>query len=100
MKITKRQLGRVVREALLREEEDMSMYDDITKVPLNLPPKPDKPSKTQANIVTDMEVPVELINDLTEYLEDMSGLKLKGSGFIASRARDLLLRIERELGIL
>lgn len=103
MKITKRQLRRIIKEEkakLLREEEDMSMYDDITKAPLNLPPRPDKPSKTQANIVTDMEVPVELINDLTEYLEDMSGLKLKGSGFIASRARDLLLRMERELGIL
>ena len=103
MKITKQQLKRIIREErarLLREEEDMSMYDDITKAPLNLPPNPGKQSKAQANIVTDMEVPVELINDLTEYLEDMSGLKMKGSGFIASRARDLLLRMERELGIL
>ena len=103
MKITKRQLKRIIREErarLLREEEDMSMYDDITKAPLNLPPRPDKPSKTQANIVTDMEVPVELINDLTEYLEDMSDLKMKGSDFIARRARELLLRMERELGIL
>ena len=103
MKITKRHLRRIIKEEkarLLREEEDMSMYDDITKVPLNLPPNPGKQSKTQANIVTDMEVPVELINDLTEYLEDMSGLKMKGSGFIASRARDLLLRMERELGAL
>ncbi len=47
-----------------------------------------------------MQVPIELFNDLTEYLEDMGGLKMKGSGFIASRARDLLLRLERELGIL
>ena len=100
MKITKRKLRRIIREALLREADDMSVYDDITKVPLNLPPNPGKQSKAQANIVTDMEVPVELINDLTEYLEDMSGLKMKGSGFIASRARDLLLRMERELGIL
>ena len=49
MKITKRQLRRIIREEkarLLREEEDMSMYDDITKAPLNLPPRPDKPSKT------------------------------------------------------
>ena len=85
---------------LLREEEDMSMYDDITKAPLHMPPRPDKPSKTQANKITHAEVPVELIDDLTEYLEDMSGLTMKGSGFIKSRARDLLLRMERELGAL
>ena len=98
MKITKRQLKRIIKEEkakLLREEEDMSMYDDITKAPLNLPPRPDKPSKAQANIVTDMEVPVELINDLTEYLEDMSGLTMKGSGYIKSRARELLARIQK-----
>ena len=103
MKITKNQLRRIIKEEkakLLREEEDMSMYDDITKVPLNLPPRPDKPSKAQAKIDTYMEVETELFNELTEYLEDMAGLKLKGSGFIASRARDLLLRLERELGIL
>ena len=103
MNITKRQLRKIIREEkarLLREEEDMSVYDDITKAPLHMPPRPDKPSKTQANIVTDMEVPVELFNELTEYLEDMAGLKLKGSGFIASRARNLLLKMERELGIL
>ncbi len=103
MKITKRQLKRIIREEkqkLLREEEDMSKYDDITKAPLHLPPNPGKQSKAQANIVTDMQVPIELFNDLTEYLEDMGGLKMKGSGFIASRARDLLLRLERELGIL
>ena len=102
MKITKRQLRRIIKEEkarLLREEEDMSMYDDITKAPLNLPPRPGKPSKAQANKITHAEVPVELINDLTEYLEDMSGLKMKGSGFIASRARDLLAKVQKEAGI-
>tara|TARA_B100001057_G_scaffold393840_1_gene402864 strand:+ start:591 stop:890 length:300 start_codon:yes stop_codon:yes gene_type:complete len=99
MKITKHQLRRIIREEksrLLREEEDMSMYDDITKVPLNLPPNPGKQSKAQANIVTDMEVPVELIDELAEYLEDMSN----AGGTLGKRARDLLLRMERELGIL
>ena len=42
MKITKRQLRRIIREALLREVDDMSVYDDITKVPLHMPPRPDK----------------------------------------------------------
>ena len=79
----------------MMEEEDMSVYDDITKAPLHMPPRPDKPSKAQANKITHAEVPVELINDLTEYLEDMAGLKMKGSDFIARRARDLLAQISQ-----
>ena len=62
--------------------------------------KAQRDAATVPDIDTNMQVPAELFNDLTEYLEDMSGLKLKGSGFIASRARDLLFRMERELGIL
>ncbi len=42
MNITKKQLRRVIREVLLREADDMSVYDDITKVPLHMPPRPDK----------------------------------------------------------
>ena len=92
MKITKKQLRRIIREEkakLLSEASpaDMSMHDAADHY-------------EQERIDTNMQVPVELFNDLTEYLEDMSGLKMKGSGFIASRARDLLLRLERELGIL
>ena len=51
MKITKKQLRRIIREELLRETDDMSKYDDITKVPLNLPPRPDKltPFRSQAD---------------------------------------------------
>ncbi len=91
MKITKRQLRRIIREEKARLSEsspaDMSIHDAADHY-------------EQERIDTNMQVPVELFNDLTEYLEDMSGLKMKGSGFIASRARDLLLRLERELGIL
>ena len=102
MKITKRQLRRIIKEEkakLLREEEDMSMYDDITKVPLNLPPRPDKPSKAQANIVTDMEVPVELFDQIVKFLEDIVEMHGSNPGF-GKRAGDLLLKMERELGIL
>ncbi len=48
MKITKNQLRRIIREALLREADDESMYDDITKVKTHTP-QPDnhpKPSIT------------------------------------------------------
>ena len=102
MKITKRQLRRIIKEEkakLMREEEDMSMYDDITKAPLNLPPRPDKPSKAQANIVTDMEVPVEIFDQIVELLEDIAEKHGGNPGF-GKRAGDLLLRMERELGIL
>jgi len=92
MKITKSQLRRIIKEEkakLLSETSpaDMSMHDAADHY-------------EKERIDTNMQVPIELFNNLTEYLEDMAGLKLKGSGFIASRARDLLLRMERELGIL
>ena len=42
MKITMNRLRGIIREVLLREADDMSAYDDITKVPLHMPPRPDK----------------------------------------------------------
>ena len=73
MKITKRQLRRIIKEEkakLIKEQ----MGSEV------------------------VEVPLALFNDLTEYLEDMSGLRLKGSGFISSRARNLLLQVEKQVG--
>ena len=92
MKITKRQLRRIIREEkarLLKESRpsEMSMHDAADHY-------------DRQRIDTNMQVPAELFNELTEYLEDMSGLTMKGSGFIKSRARELLLKLERELGIL
>ena len=101
MKITKRQLRRIIREEkarLLREEEDMSMYDDITKTK-TYTPQPDNHPKTRANIVTDMEVPVKLFDEMVEFLEDISSSGTQSGGY-GKRARDLLLKMERELGIL
>lgn len=45
MKVTKIQLRRIIREALLREADDMSMYDDITKVKTHTP-QPDNHPKS------------------------------------------------------
>lgn len=92
MKITKNQLRSIIREEktrLLKEAKpsEMSMHDAADHY-------------DRQRIDTNMQVPAELFNELTEYLDDMSGLKMKGSGFIASRARDLLLKLERELGAL
>ena len=73
MKITKRQLRRIIKEEKVRILEEQ-MGDDT------------------------VEVPLALFNELTEYLEDMSGLRMKGSGFISSRARDLLQQVLRQTG--
>ena len=88
MKITKRQLRRIIREEKARLMSEVS------------PASSGMASSTMDNINTNIQVPAGLFNELTEYLEDMSELKLKGSGFIASRARELLLKLERDLGIL
>tara|TARA_B100000214_G_scaffold333416_1_gene275454 strand:- start:762 stop:1190 length:429 start_codon:yes stop_codon:yes gene_type:complete len=39
-------------------------------------------------------LPKDLVFELIEYLQDMSGLKLKGSNFIASRAKELLAKMD------
>jgi len=93
MKITKKQLRRIIRE----EYDQLPQAGDPAEAARL---KAQRDAATVPDIETNMQVPAELFNELTEYLEDMSGLKLKGSGFIASRARELLLKLERELGIL
>jgi len=55
MKITKRQLRRIIRETLLREADDMSVYDDITKAPLHMPPRPDKHTEFRSQADRDGE---------------------------------------------
>ena len=93
MKITKLQLRKIIRE------EKEKIMKEVSPADMGMAAaRMDDQNRDAIN--TNMQVPAELFNELTEYLEDMSGLKLKGSGFIASRARDLLLRMERELGIL
>ncbi len=104
MKITKRQLRRIIREEKARLLED----DKYAQLPqagdpaeaARLKAQRDAATVPHSDINTNIEVPVELFDQLAEYLEDMSGLKLKGSGFIASRARELLLKLERETGVL
>ena len=93
MKITKRQIRRIIRE----EYENLPQAGDPAEAARL---KAQRDAATVPEINTTMHVPAELFNELTEYLEDMADLKLTGSGFIKSRARELLLKLERELGIL
>ena len=93
MKITKNQLRRIIKE----EYEKLPQAGDPAEAARL---KAQRDAARLPEIREDIEVPLMLFNDLTEYLEDMSDLKMKGSDFIARRARDLLLRMERELGIL
>ena len=93
MKITKRQLRRIVKE------EKARLMNEVTPADMGMAAaRTDDLNRDAIN--TNMQVPIEIFNELTEYLEDMSGLKMKGSGFIASRARELLLKLEREIGII
>jgi len=55
MRISKKQLRRIIRETLLREADDMSVYDDITKAPLHLPPRPDKHAEFRSQADRDGE---------------------------------------------
>jgi hypothetical protein len=41
-----------------------------------------------------LSLPKDLVFEIIEYLQDMSGLKLKGSDFIARRARELLAKMD------
>ena len=83
MKITKRQLRRIIREEKARlMKEAMGMADQ----------------KRDA-INTDMQVPAELFSQLVELLEDIAEMHGSNPGF-GKRAGDLLLKMERELGIL
>ena len=95
MKITKRQLRRII-----KEEYDQLPQTGDSAEEARLKTQRDAARIPDPDIKEDIEVPLQLFNELTEYLEDMSGLKMKGSDFIARRARDLLLKLERKLGIL
>ncbi len=93
MKITKQQLRRIIKE------EKAKLMSEVSPADMGMAAA-SMDSQKRDQINTNIEVPVELFDQLVEYLDDMSGLKLRGSGFIASRARELLLKLERETGVL
>ena len=89
MKITKRQLRRIIREEKARLMKEVSPADMGMAAA-----RMDDQQRDEIN--TNMQVPAELFNELTEYLEDMS----EAGGVLGKRATELLLKMERELGIL
>ena len=92
MKITKRQLRRIIREEKARIMNEMSPAEMGMAAA-----RMDDQKRDEIN--TNMQVPAELFNQLVELLEDIaeSGTPIGGYG---KRAGDVLLKMERELGIL
>ena len=90
MKITKGQLRRIIREEKARllevKPSEMSMHDAADHY-------------DRQRIDTNMQVPAELFNQILELIEDIAGSGTRGGGY-GKRAGDLLLKMERELGIL
>ena len=88
MRITKRQLRRIIREErarLLKEAKpsEMSMHDAADHY-------------DRQRINTNVQVPAGLFSELVEYLEGMSNV----GGTLGKEARGILLKMERELGTL
>lgn len=92
MKITKRQLRRIIREEKARIMNEMSPAEMGTAAA-----RMDDQKRDAIN--TNMQVPADLFNQILELIEDIADSGTPGGGY-GKRAGDLLLRMERELGIL
>ena len=92
MKITKRQLRRIIREEKARIMNEMSPAEMGMAAA-----KMDDQKRDAIN--TNMQVPADLFNQILELIEDIADSGTPGGGY-GKRAGDLLLRMERELGIL
>ena len=92
MKITKRQLRRIIREEKARIINEMSPAEMGMAAA-----RMDDQNRDAIN--TNMQVPAELFNQLVELLEDIAESGTPSGGY-GKRAGDLLLKMERELGIL
>lgn len=92
MKITKRQLRRIIREEKARIMNEMSPAEMGMAAA-----RMDDQNRNEIN--TNMQVPAELFNQIVELLEDIAEMHGGNPGF-GKRAGDLLLKLERELGIL
>ena len=92
MKITKRQLRRIIREEKARLMKEVSPADmGMAAAGID--------DQKRGAINTNMQVPANLFNELVELLDDIAASGTPGGGY-GKRAGDLLLKMERELGIL
>ena len=92
MKITKRQLRRIIREEKARLMKEVSPADMGMAAA-----RMDDQRRDEIN--TNMQVPAELFNQILELIEDIANSGTPGGGY-GKRAGNLLLKMERELGIL
>lgn len=93
MKVTERQLRQLIRE----EYDQLPQAGDPAEAARL---KAQRDAATVPDVKASVQVPSDFFNELVEYLEDMRGFNMKGGGFVKSRARELLLKLEHELGIL
>ena len=92
MKITKRQLRRIIREEKARllnavKPSEMSMHDAAAHY-----------EQQGASGPAGVQLSNDLFEELLEYLEDMAGFNMKGGGFVKSRGRELLAKVQKEVG--
>ena len=100
MRITKTQLRRIIREERARLLENK--YDKLPQAgdpdeAARLKAQRDAAVDAMPDIKAGVQVPNDLFEELVEYLEDMAGFKMKGGGFVASRGRDLLAKVQKQV---
>jgi len=96
MKITKRQLRRIIKEEKRKLAEgnlESSMYDRRAK-------EQGYDALGSAENGKDIvNVPYQLFAELKEFLETIAGLKMKGSDFISKEAQRLQSEVTRQVRI-
>ena len=92
MKITKKQLRQLIRE----EYDQLPQAGDPAEAARL---KAQRDAATVPDVKVGVQVPNDLFEELVEYLEDMAGFKMKGGGFVASRGRDLLAKVQKQVKI-
>ena len=109
MKIQRERLLEIIKEevewarqARPQIEEEVSPWQKLAGMIQESPQVDPETGKypPPADIPDEPSIPRSVHLDIIEYLEDMSGLTMKGSGFIKSRARDLLAKIQSAAGAL
>ena len=93
MKITKRQLRRIIKE------ERQKLINEMTPADMGMAAaRMDDQRRDEIN--TDVPVPIELFDEIAAFVEMVSDLRTPGSDTVSKQATSLLMKMERELGIM
>ena len=98
MKITKRQLLRIIREEKARLLENK--YDQLPQAGDPAEAARLKAQRDAATVPTakaGVQLSNDLFEELLEYLEDMAGFRMKGGGYVRSRGEALLAKVQKEV---